>query len=102
MKASITSGPLCTRILASVAAQEGFPEIANSFREIAKVEQFHESRYQALAEHVKNATMFKRDEPVTWHCRNCGYIFKGKEAPESCPACKHPRAYYEVLAENYR
>ena len=87
---------------ASVADQEGFKEIAVSFREIAKVEHFHESRYQALAEQVKNGALFKRGEAVTWHCRNCGYIVKGKEAPESCPSCKHPRAYYEVLAENYR
>ena len=87
---------------AIVADQEGFKDIAVSFREIAKVEHFHEFRYQALADHVKNGTFFKRGEPVTWHCRNCGYIVKGKEAPESCPSCKHPRAYYEVLAENYR
>jgi rubrerythrin len=66
------------------------------------VEHFHESRYQALADHVKHGTLFKRDETVTWHCRNCGYITKGKEAPEFCPSCQHPRAYYEVLAENYR
>jgi rubrerythrin len=85
-----------------VADQEGFKDIAASFREIAKVEHFHESRYQALAEQVKNGTFFTRGEPVTWHCRNCGYIVKGHEAPESCPACKHPQAYYEVLAENYR
>ena len=85
-----------------VAEREGFKEIAASFREIAKVERFHESRYQALAERCKNGTQFRRDEPVTWHCRNCGYLVKGKEAPESCPSCQHPRAYYEVLAENYR
>jgi len=66
------------------------------------VEHFHESRYQALADQVKNGALFQRGEAVTWHCRNCGYIARGKEAPESCPACKHPRAYYEVLAENYR
>ena len=87
---------------AIVADQEGFKDIAASFREIAKVEHFHESRYQALAERCKQGTLFKRGESVTWHCRNCGYIVKGKEAPESCPSCKHPRAYYEVLAENYR
>ena len=87
---------------ATVAAQEGFKEIAVSFREIAQVEHFHESRYRALVEHVKNGTMFKRDQAVTWHCRNCGYIHKGKEAPEICPSCKHPQAYYEELAENYR
>jgi len=86
---------------AIVADQEGFKEIAASFREIAKVEHFHESRYRTLAEHVNHGAMFNRAEPVTWHCRNCGYIVKGKTAPESCPACKHPRAYYEVLAENY-
>ena len=87
---------------AIVADQEGFKDIAASFREIAKVEHFHESRYQALVERCKHGTLFKRGETVTWHCRNCGYIAKGKEAPESCPSCKHPRAYYEVLAENYR
>jgi rubrerythrin len=87
---------------ADEAEKEGFKEIATSFREIAKVENFHESRFRALGEHVKNGTMFKRDEPVTWHCRNCGYLVKGKEAPELCPSCKHPRAYYEELAENYR
>ena len=87
---------------AIVADQEGFKDIALSFREIAKVEHFHESRYQALAERCQHGTLFKRGETVTWHCRNCGYIVKGKEAPESCPSCKHPRAYYEVLAENYR
>ena len=85
-----------------VAEKEGFPEIAASFREIAKVEYFHESRYQALVDHLKHGTMFDRSEPVTWHCRNCGYLVKGKAAPETCPSCKHPRAYYEVLAENYR
>ena len=63
---------------AEVAEQEGFIEIARSFKEIGKVEKFHEARYRALADHVKNGTMFKRDEPITWHCRNCGYIVKGK------------------------
>ena len=87
---------------AEVAEKEGFKEIASSFQEIATVEKFHENRYRALAEHVKNGTMFKRDEPITWHCRNCGYLVKGKHAPEICPSCKHPRAYYEALADNYR
>jgi rubrerythrin len=87
---------------AEVAKKEGFKEIAASFREIAKVEKFHESRYRALAAHVKNGTLFKRTEPVVWHCRNCGYVVKGKNAPSACPSCKHPRAYYEVLADNYR
>jgi rubrerythrin len=86
---------------AEVAKEEGFKEIAISFQEIAKVEEFHESRYRALAAHVKNDTMFKRTEPVTWHCRNCGYISKGKNAPSVCPSCNHPQAYYEGLADNY-
>lgn len=86
---------------AEEAEQEGFKEIAASFREIAKVEKFHEARYRALMEHVKNNTMFNRGETTTWHCRNCGYIVTGKNAPELCPSCKHPRAYYEVLADNY-
>jgi rubrerythrin len=60
-----------------------------------------EARYRALLEHVKNNTVFHREETTTWHCRNCGYVVKGKNAPETCPACKHPRSHYEVLAANY-
>ncbi len=86
---------------AAVAEQEGFMEIAISFREIAKVEKFHEARYQALVAHLENNTAFHRDAPIKWHCRNCGYVVSGKNAPETCPSCKHPRAYYEPLAENY-
>ncbi len=86
---------------AEVADQEGFTDIARSFREIAKVEKFHEARYQALIGHLKDDSMFHREEPIRWHCRNCGYVVQGKDAPESCPSCKHPRAYYEPLAENY-
>ena len=86
---------------AAEADQEGFKEIAASFREIAKVEKFHEVRYRALMEHVKNDTMYHREEDTTWHCRNCGYLVKGKNAPEACPSCQHPRSYYEVLADNY-
>jgi len=84
-----------------IAEQEGFREIARSFREIAKVEKFHEARYRALIEHLQQNTMFHRPEPIRWHCRNCGYVVKGKNAPSACPSCKHPRAYYEPLAENY-
>jgi rubrerythrin len=86
---------------AAEAEKEGFKAIAASFREIAKVEKFHEKRYLALVKHLKDNTMFHREEPTTWHCRNCGYTVKGKNAPETCPSCKHPRAYYEVLAANY-
>uniref|UniRef100_A0A7C6EHA2 Rubrerythrin family protein n=1 Tax=candidate division WOR-3 bacterium TaxID=2052148 RepID=A0A7C6EHA2_UNCW3 len=86
---------------AKIADEEGFTEIANSFREIAKVEQFHESRYRRLIENVKNKLVFKKEKVVKWHCRNCGYIYEGTEAPKECPACKHPQSYYEVLSENY-
>ncbi len=86
---------------AEEAAREGFKEIAASFREIAKVEKFHEARYRALMGHVGKNTVFQREENTTWHCRNCGYVVKGKKAPETCPSCKHPQSYYEILAENY-
>ena len=84
-----------------VAREEGFEEIAISFKEIAEVEEHHEKRYRKLLENVNNGTVFKRQIEVKWKCRNCGYIHTGKEAPEICPACKHTQSYYELLAENY-
>lgn len=84
-----------------IAADEGFPEIARSFGEIAKVERFHESRYRRLINNIANNEVFKKKAPVKWHCINCGYVFEGTEAPKECPACKHPQAFYEVLAENF-
>jgi len=86
---------------AKVAEEEGFSEIAQSFREIAEVEEAHETRYMKLAKNVKEGKVFKKDEVVRWKCRNCGYIHEGKEAPETCPACKHPQAYYELFVEPY-
>ncbi|MGQ9701655.1 MAG: rubrerythrin [bacterium] len=86
---------------ARIADEEGFVDIANSFREIAKVEKFHEGRYRKLLANVKNKAVFKKENVVKWHCRNCGYIFEGVEAPKECPACRHPQSYYEILAENY-
>jgi rubrerythrin len=86
---------------AKTAKTEGFPEAARSFEQIAKVEKFHEARYRKLIENVTAKKVFKKDEPVKWHCINCGYIFEGKAAPKECPACKHPQPYYEVLAENF-
>ena len=86
---------------AQIAKDEGFPEIAHSFEQIAKVEMFHEARYRKLIQNVANKEVFKRKDKVKWHCRNCGYVFEGTEAPQECPACKHPQAYYELLAENY-
>lgn len=84
-----------------IARDEGFSEIADSFKDIANVEKFHESRYRKLSANLQDGTVFKKREGTKWHCRNCGYIHEGKEAPQECPACKHPRAYYELLAENY-
>jgi len=83
------------------AREEGFEEIANQFKEIAEVEEEHEKRYRKLFKNLKEEAVFKKDKIVKWHCRNCGYVHEGKEAPEECPACKHPQSYYEVLCENY-
>lgn len=85
----------------NTARHEGFSEIAESFKQIAEVEEKHEKRYRKLLENVKNKTVFKRDKIVKWKCRNCGYVYEGKEPPKECPACKHPQAFYELLAENY-
>jgi rubrerythrin len=83
------------------AKEEGFPEVASAFKEIGEVEQHHEARYRKLLHNVKHGEVFKKDSTVKWKCRNCGYVHEGEEAPEQCPACKHPQAYYEVLEENY-
>jgi rubrerythrin len=86
---------------AKSAKDEGFAEIAQSFEQIAKVERFHESRYRKLINNIVNGEVFKKKNSIKWHCINCGYIFEGAEAPKECPACKHPQAFYEVLADNY-
>jgi rubrerythrin len=84
-----------------IARDEGFPEIADQFKEIAEVEEQHEKRYRKLLKNIQDKTVFKKGKPVKWHCRNCGYVDEGAEAPQKCPACAHPQAYYEILAENY-
>ena len=84
-----------------IAKDEGFPEIARSFDQISKVEKFHESRYRKLINNIVNNEVFRKKAPVKWHCINCGYVFEGADAPNECPACKHPQAFYEVLAENF-
>ncbi len=84
-----------------IARDEGFPDIASSFDQISKVEKFHEARYRKLINNLANGEVFKRKALVKWHCTNCGYVYEGTEAPKQCPACKHPQAYYELLAENY-
>jgi rubrerythrin len=85
----------------ATAKEEGFKDIATSYKEISEVEEFHEKRYRKLAANMASGEVFKRDTVVKWHCTNCGYIHEGKEAPDECPACKHAKAYYELLAENY-
>jgi rubrerythrin len=86
---------------ADTAETEGFKDVAESFREIAEVESWHERRYRTLLANVENGTVFKRDAPVSWKCGNCGYVHEGESAPKVCPACKHPQAYYELWAESY-
>lgn len=84
-----------------IAREEGFPEVARSFEQVAKVEKFHESRYRKLIDNIAKGEVFKKKAPVKWHCINCGFVFEGAEPPKECPACKHPQSFYEVLAENY-
>jgi len=83
---------------AEVAEKEGFPDIARVFRLISVAETGHEKRYLALLDAIEKGTTFRRDTKVTWRCRNCGYMHEGLTAPESCPACAHPKAYFEVLS----
>jgi rubrerythrin len=86
---------------AKIAEEEGFSEIAGVFRAIAVAEKGHEERYLKLLKNIEEGKVFKKDSVVKWRCRNCGYIMEGKEPPEECPACAHPKAYYEILSENY-
>jgi rubrerythrin len=87
--------------MAKEAQEEGFEEIARMFEGIAKIEKGHEERYQKLLKNIKEEQVFKKEGKIFWKCRNCGNIYEGPEAPEICPVCKHPRAYYEVKSENY-
>lgn len=86
---------------AEIAQEEGFPQVANTFRQVAKVEAEHENRYRALLERVEAGKVFERDEEIEWQCRNCGYVIKSKKAPMKCPACEHPQAYFEPKKNNY-
>lgn len=86
---------------ARIAEEEGFPEIALTFRNVAIVEAEHERRYLKLLGRITDGNFFIRDQEIWWQCRNCGFIYKGKEAPEKCPACQHPQAYFEPKKENY-
>ncbi|MBW2525453.1 MAG: rubrerythrin family protein [Deltaproteobacteria bacterium] len=86
---------------AKTAKEEGFNEVAAAFTMIAKVEKEHEERYRKLLDNVKSEKVFKKDAPVRWKCRNCGYVHEGPEAPAKCPACVHPQSYFEIKEETY-
>jgi rubrerythrin len=84
-----------------VAKKEGYADAEKFFKEVAEVEAAHEARYKKLLEGFKGKKTFKEEKEIKWKCRNCGYIHAGKEAPENCPCCKHPKAYFERLCTNY-
>ena len=86
---------------ADIADEEGFPAIAKMYREIAVAEKGHEERYLAFVKNIEEGKVFKKDTEVVWQCRNCGYLYEGTEAPEICPACLHPQAFFEVKKNNY-
>lgn len=86
---------------AETAEKEGFPELAEKFRMVGEIEKHHEERYRALLKNVQTAQVFEKSEVKIWECRNCGHIIVGTKAPEVCPVCAHPKAYFEVNAENY-
>lgn len=86
---------------AKVAREEGFEAVAVVFEKVCVAEKQHEKRYLDLAANIQGGKVFKRDQPVVWRCRNCGFLHEGLEAPKMCPACAHPQAYFELLGENY-
>ena len=86
---------------ALTAEKEGFSELAEKFKAVAKIEKRHEERYRALLRNVDTAQVFKKSEIKVWECRNCGQICVGESAPDKCPVCAHPQSYFEVTAENY-
>ncbi|MBN2519856.1 MAG: rubrerythrin family protein [Bacteroidales bacterium] len=86
---------------AKIAEEEGFKAVATAFKLIAKVEAHHEARYRKLYQNIADDKVFRKDEKVKWKCRNCGYIHEGEKALENCPACLHPKSYFELLEENY-
>lgn len=87
--------------MAQTAREEGFIALADAFDAVAKIEKSHEDRYVQLAENLAKGEVFKRAQVKVWYCRNCGHLEYGLEAPEVCPVCGHPRAYFEIKADNY-
>lgn len=86
---------------AQIAEEEGFKQIAAKFRTIVKIEAEHEKRYRKLLTNIQNGEVFKKNQKVRWICRKCGFIYEGETAPQRCPGCGHPQAFFEMLAENY-
>jgi len=86
---------------AEIAEAEGFPAIAHLFKSVAVAEKNHQNRFRGFLKNLENGTVFKKDKKVVWRCRKCGYIHEGYEAPNVCPACAHPQAHFEILAENW-
>jgi rubrerythrin len=86
---------------AATATKGGFKEIATLFKMVAKVEEHHEARYRKLHAKLEDGALFKSEIPVKWYCRNCGYVHEGELAPVKCPVCEHPKAYFEIAADNY-
>jgi rubrerythrin len=86
---------------AKIAEEEGFKDVANAFKLIAKVEKEHEERYRTLFENLESGKVFERNDKIYWKCRNCGYVHEGKKAPNVCPACEHPQSYFEIKDSNY-
>ena len=86
---------------AKVAKEEGFEDVAKTFRMVAEVEKYHERRYLKLLANIEQGKVFKKDVTIKWKCRNCGHVYEGNEAPEKCPVCEHARSYFEVWCENY-
>ena len=88
-------------VMAKEAREEGFNDIARMFEMIGAVEAGHRDRYKRLLQSIEDKTIFKKDKKVSWHCRNCGLVMVGEKAPEQCPVCKHPKAYFEIAPANY-
>jgi rubrerythrin len=86
---------------AKIAEEEGFPEVAATFRNIAKVEEKHEARYRKLLQNIETGAVFKKNSPVAWKCRNCGFVHEGTQALDICPACAHPQDHFEMFVECY-
>lgn len=86
---------------AVIAREEGFDDVASAFEHIAVAEKQHEKRYRDLKKNIDEGKVFHREHSTTWRCRNCGYLHVGKDAPDKCEACEHPRAYFELLGENW-